>query len=149
MISYSRFHSQIFSTNFSRPRSYLVSLFSLQIFFSTTTWVAIPAWSHPGTQRVVKPFIRFLKNTTSHQKIGNEIELVFFTAKFLPAMRSLCIQIAFPIGKSIGCAKLFYDFCHLKFNMSSYGKISKIMVFSIFWPLNPFLKENKPTRAVC
>ena len=31
--------------------------------FSTTTWVAIPAWSHPGTQRVRKP--RILRQRTN------------------------------------------------------------------------------------
>lgn len=47
--------------NFSRPISWRVFCSSFQSIFSTTTWVAIPAWSLPGTQRVVLPFMRFLK----------------------------------------------------------------------------------------
>jgi hypothetical protein len=53
-------------------------------------------------------------------------------------MCSLFIQIAFPIGKSIGCAKLFYEFWHLKIDMYSYGKSTKF-----FRPPRPFLKQKK------
>ena len=37
---------------------YLDICFSLHNFFSTMTWVAIPAWSHPGFQRHIFPDIR-------------------------------------------------------------------------------------------
>ena len=51
------FHSQTFSKNFSRPRSCL-EIFLASNWRSTTIWVAIPAWSVPGTQRVFLPCIR-------------------------------------------------------------------------------------------
>ncbi|SLJ82350.1 Uncharacterised protein [Mycobacteroides abscessus subsp. abscessus] len=44
----SRFQSQTFSTNSSRPKSSLV-LPSTASCFSTTVWVAMPAWSMPGS----------------------------------------------------------------------------------------------------
>ena len=49
------FHSQIRFTNSSRPRSWRLLP---SVFFSsrsTTSWVAMPAWSTPGCQRVLKP----------------------------------------------------------------------------------------------
>jgi chromosome segregation ATPase len=49
--------------------------------------------------------------------VVKRVRLVVFTAKSLLIKCSLYIQIAFPIGKSMGCAKLFYDFCHLKIYM--------------------------------
>ena len=58
--THSLFHFHTSSTNFSRPMSCLDSPFSLISFFSTTTWVAMPAWSVPGFQSTVRPFIRCL-----------------------------------------------------------------------------------------
>ena len=54
----SSFHCQIRATNASRPRSSLV-LPSAASWRSTTYWVAMPAWSVPGTQRAFRPSIRF------------------------------------------------------------------------------------------
>ena len=42
------FHSQTFSRNFSRPRSVRLIPF-LPNSRSTTIWVAMPAWSVPGS----------------------------------------------------------------------------------------------------
>ena len=44
-----RFHAQTFSTNSSRPRSSLVTP-SVASCRSTRVWVAMPAWSMPGSQ---------------------------------------------------------------------------------------------------
>ena len=49
-------HSQTFSINFSLPSSNLFIPFSSSCFV-TTHCVAIPAWSNPGSQRVLNPFI--------------------------------------------------------------------------------------------
>ncbi len=53
----SRFQSQTFSTNSSRPKSSLV-LPSTASCFSTTLWVAMPAWSIPGCHNTSYPCIR-------------------------------------------------------------------------------------------
>jgi hypothetical protein len=54
----SRVTFQVSSTNFSRPisRRLVPRFFSA---FSTTCWVAMPAWSQPGTQSVSSPSIRW------------------------------------------------------------------------------------------
>jgi hypothetical protein len=61
---YSAFHSQTFSTNFSRPRSWRV-LPSWARSFSTTFWTAMPAWSMPNTQRAFRPCMRRRRISTS------------------------------------------------------------------------------------
>ena len=58
--THSSFHFQTSLTNCSLPMSCRDTPPSLISFFSTTTWVAIPAWSHPGFHRTVFPFIRCL-----------------------------------------------------------------------------------------
>lgn len=73
---YSSFQSWTSSTNFALPRSYLVCCFTFQSVFSTTFCVAMPwevhqimsigrraadvspAWSQPGSHKVVFPFCR-------------------------------------------------------------------------------------------
>ncbi len=58
------FHCQTRFSNSSRPRSsfFLPSLPSCR---STTIWVAIPAWSSPGSHRVSNPLMRFQRTMTS------------------------------------------------------------------------------------
>ena len=51
------FHSQTFSRNFSRPRSWRDRP-SAPMRRSTSIWVAMPAWSVPGCQRVLRPCMR-------------------------------------------------------------------------------------------
>lgn len=46
-LPYSDFHSQTLDMKASRPRSWRVWLDCFIIIFSTTDWVAIPAWSVP------------------------------------------------------------------------------------------------------
>lgn len=53
----SSFHCQTLSKNFSRPRSCRVFP-SLRRRRSTTTWVAIPAWSVPGSHTASNPRMR-------------------------------------------------------------------------------------------
>ena len=60
--TYSSFHFQTSSTNFSLPRSCLEMPLSFFSLFSTTTWVAIPAWSQPGFHNTFFPFILCLRN---------------------------------------------------------------------------------------
>ena len=60
--TYTFFHFQTSLTNSSRPRSCRVCLCSCHSFRSTTTWVAMPAWSVPGFHRTVTPRIRCLKD---------------------------------------------------------------------------------------
>ena len=48
--SYSSFQAQIRATSASRPRSWRVFFSSSSSRFSTTAWVAMPAWSVPGIQ---------------------------------------------------------------------------------------------------
>ncbi|CFN71245.1 Uncharacterised protein [Bordetella pertussis] len=52
------FHSQTFSTNFSRPRSWRETFWASS-WRSTTIWVAMPAWSVPGTNTVSSPSMRW------------------------------------------------------------------------------------------
>ncbi len=59
------FQSQISFRKASRPMSSRVSLRSAKIFFSTTAWVAMPAWSVPGTHSVSKPDMRRCRATMS------------------------------------------------------------------------------------
>ncbi len=62
--THSFFHFQISWMKFSLPRSCLVISRSLISFFSTTTCVAIPAWSQPGFHSVVSPLILCLHHHT-------------------------------------------------------------------------------------
>ena len=50
-------HCQALFSNSSRPMSCLV-FFSAASCLSTTTWVAMPAWSVLGSQRAGSPFMR-------------------------------------------------------------------------------------------
>ena len=59
--TYSCFQFHTSSTNFSLPKSCLLSCFLCHKDFSTTTCVAIPAWSQPGIHRVGSPLILCLK----------------------------------------------------------------------------------------
>mmetsp|Transcript_49822 Transcript_49822/g.153863 ORF Transcript_49822/g.153863 Transcript_49822/m.153863 type:complete len:240 (-) Transcript_49822:2979-3698(-) len=59
------FQAQTRSRNFSRPRSCRVSFSCLRRSLSTTLWVAMPAWSVPGTQRVTSPHIRCQRESES------------------------------------------------------------------------------------
>ena len=54
----SRATFQVSSTNFSRP-SASREVPRLLKLFSTTFWVAMPAWSVPGSQRVGWPSMRW------------------------------------------------------------------------------------------
>jgi hypothetical protein len=54
----SAFHSQTFSTKASRPISRRPTLPAAASWRSTTIWVAMPAWSVPGSHRAALPFIR-------------------------------------------------------------------------------------------
>ena len=51
------FQSQTWSMNFLRPRSWRLRPASWS-WRSTTICVAMPAWSVPGTQSVLSPFMR-------------------------------------------------------------------------------------------
>ena len=53
----SAFHSQTLSTKVSRPRSWRL-MPSAPSIRSTTICVAMPAWSVPGCQSALRPFIR-------------------------------------------------------------------------------------------
>ena len=59
--SYWSFHFQMRSTSPSRPRSCRVFFSSSNSRRSTTACVAMPAWSVPGIQSVLKPCIRFMR----------------------------------------------------------------------------------------
>ena len=52
------FHSHTFFTKASRPRSWRLTFCSCN-WRSTTIWVAMPAWSVPGIQAVLKPRMRW------------------------------------------------------------------------------------------
>ena len=54
---YCSFHCQILFTSSSLPRSWRVLPSFSKMFFSTTAWVAMPAWSVPGCQSVLQPSI--------------------------------------------------------------------------------------------
>ena len=58
------FHSRVLSINFSLHKSSLVFHSSANAL-STLFWVAIPAWSVPGIQRVLYPDILFHLTNTS------------------------------------------------------------------------------------
>ena len=61
---YSSFHSQTRRTNSSRPSSCRVTP-SAASAFSTTAWVAMPAWSVPQIQSVSKPAMRWARISRS------------------------------------------------------------------------------------
>ncbi len=61
---YSCSHSQTRSTKASRPSSSR-DVPSLRSSFSTTACVAMPAWSNPGCQSVLKPRIRCQRMSAS------------------------------------------------------------------------------------
>ena len=52
------FHSQMRATKFLRPKPWRVRP-CLANCPSTTIWVAMPAWSVPGTHTVLSPFMRW------------------------------------------------------------------------------------------
>ncbi|MDT4801767.1 hypothetical protein FQZ97_344790 [compost metagenome] len=52
------FHSHTRATKFLRPRSWRLTFCSCS-WRSTTIWVAMPAWSVPGTHSVLAPFMRW------------------------------------------------------------------------------------------
>ena len=58
------FHFQTRSMKASRPSS-CREIPSFPSSRSTTFWVAIPAWSVPGSQRALRPFIRAYRRSTS------------------------------------------------------------------------------------
>ncbi len=60
----SAFHCQTRSTNFSRPRSWR-DCPSAASCRSTTFWVAMPAWSMPGSQSASYPCIRLRRVSAS------------------------------------------------------------------------------------
>jgi len=64
--SHSFFHRHTSSMNLSRPRSWRVLCVSRHSFFSTTTWVAIPAWSQPGFHSTVRPHILCLRQMSDN-----------------------------------------------------------------------------------
>ncbi len=61
---YSSFQAQTRSTKASRPSSWRV-LPSARSSFSTTAWVAMPAWSVPRIQSVLRPRMRFMRTSAS------------------------------------------------------------------------------------
>mmetsp|Transcript_8051 Transcript_8051/g.30171 ORF Transcript_8051/g.30171 Transcript_8051/m.30171 type:complete len:227 (+) Transcript_8051:2536-3216(+) len=61
---YSFFHAHVLSSNFSLPRPSRVNP-SLSKARSTTSCVAIPAWSEPGSHRVGRPRMRATRAMTS------------------------------------------------------------------------------------
>ena len=54
----SAFHSQTLATKASRPMSRRLMLPAAASWRSTTIWVAMPAWSVPGSHSTALPFIR-------------------------------------------------------------------------------------------
>ena len=62
--THSSFHLLISSIKRCRPMTWRVNFCSFQSFCSTTVWVAIPAWSTPGTHSVTWPHIRCLTQST-------------------------------------------------------------------------------------
>jgi len=67
---YWSFQAQIRSTRPSRPTSCRVSPSSSFSRFSTTAWVAMPAWSVPGIHRVLSPCIRCQRMSTSCMELS-------------------------------------------------------------------------------
>ena len=61
---YRSFQAQIRSSKASRPSSWR-SVPSARSSFSTTAWVAIPAWSVPRIQSVLRPRIRCIRTSAS------------------------------------------------------------------------------------
>lgn len=62
--THSFFHFQTSWMKFSLPRSWRLKPRSLISFFSTTTCVAMPAWSQPGFHSVVSPRILCLQTAS-------------------------------------------------------------------------------------
>ncbi len=56
--SYSSFHFWILATNSSRAKSVRLRPSSASTRFSTTVWVAMPAWSVPGIHTALSPAMR-------------------------------------------------------------------------------------------
>ena len=67
-LRYFRTQAQTRSTNCSRPRSWRVSP-SFASSFSTTFWVAIPAWSTPGSHSVASPSMRRQRTKQSGDRV--------------------------------------------------------------------------------
>jgi hypothetical protein len=61
VLPYCSFHCQTRLRNSSRPRSQRDFFSLLRSSFSTTVWVAMPAWSVPAIQRTSNPSIRFTR----------------------------------------------------------------------------------------
>ena len=61
----SPFQSQTFCTKASRPSSRRPTLPAAANWRSTTIWVAMPAWSVPGSHRAASPRIRWKRVSTS------------------------------------------------------------------------------------
>ena len=59
------FHSQTRATKASRPMSWRLLPSVFLSSRSTTIWVAMPAWSVPGSQRVLWPCIRCQRTSRS------------------------------------------------------------------------------------
>ena len=64
-LPYFSFHAQTRFRNSSRPRSWRLFFSVFLSSFSTIIWVAMPAWSVPGSQSVLKPLIFFQRMSTS------------------------------------------------------------------------------------
>lgn len=94
--THSLFHSQTSWMNFSLPRSWRLIPLSLISFFSTTTWVAIPAWSQPGFHKVVSPRILCLHE----QRVAQQFKM------WLPDHNKETIMDS---QKSHGATKVKYD----------------------------------------
>ena len=62
---YCSFQAQTRFRNSSRPRSWRLFFSVLLSSRSTTIWVAMPAWSVPGSHRVLKPESLFQRMRTS------------------------------------------------------------------------------------
>ena len=61
---YSSFQAQTRSTKASRPISWR-DVPSAASIFSTTAWVAMPAWSVPSVHSALRPRIRFIRTSAS------------------------------------------------------------------------------------
>jgi hypothetical protein len=101
----------------SNEHEFTMTCCDLQRFF--------PRWNAYRTIEHLRQIFLFLKRSSNNRIIFQNIVKYFpefhymhqrfiCMAKFLLTVCSLCIKIAFAIGKSMGCAKIFYDFCHLK-----------------------------------
>lgn len=72
--THSSFHFQTSRRKASRPSWCRFRPCSRQSFFSTTTWVAMPAWSQPGFHRVVSPRMRCLWKEHGGPEVSGPVE---------------------------------------------------------------------------